>query len=262
MPNRRLPREVQLPWRLSIRSNLRHIKGIVFDLDDTLYPQKAFKQSGFKIVARWVSENYDFSRSVVLTELDGILERKGASYPYMFNDLADRIFMDKRSIPQMVQVFIEHEPRISCYPGVPEMLARLRTRFRLGLLTDGRLAVQQRKIRALGLETNVDEILCSDRMGLEKPANELYEWFERQFGIAGRNLMYVGDNPHKDFYGANLRGWSTVCVLTEENQKINCESAFKSYHDIPKITDLEKLLPSHAMPQANQLEPIYDKTRS
>jgi putative hydrolase of the HAD superfamily len=211
-------------------------------LDDTLYPQETFKRSGFKVVARWVAEHFDFDASRVMGELDDIMLQRGASYPYIFNDLADRLKVDKRSVPRMVQVFIDHEPRISCYPGVLEMLTRLKKRFRLGLLTDGRLTVQQRKIRALGLEADLDEILCSNRMGLEKPANELYKWFEKKFEMMGQNLMYVGDNPRKDFYGANLRNWMTVCVLTGENQSINCESAFKSRNSISSIINLEKLL--------------------
>ena len=147
----------------------------------------------------------------------------------------------------MVQIFIEHEPIISCFPGVHAMLVRLRKRFKLGLLTDGRLAVQRGKIRALRLETEFNEILCSDLLGLEKPANELYEWFEWRLKLTGRQLIYVGDNPRKDFYGANMRRWTTVCVLTGENKNNNRESNFNPCFDIPSVIDLEKLLKSDGL---------------
>ena len=101
---------------------------------------------------------------------------------------------------------------------------------------------EEKKITAP--ETEVDEILCSDLLGLEKPANELFEWFESKLAMTGRDLMYVGDNPRKDFYGANLRSWTSVRVMTGENHNIKCKSAFKASLPIPSVIDLETLLPS------------------
>lgn len=227
------------------KQNMSQIKGIVFDLDDTLYPQESFKRSGFAVVADWVSDHYGCSRSMVMSELEMIMQIKGPSYSYMFDDLSQRLAIDERSVPKMVNVFITHEPKISCYPGVITMLNRLRKHFKLGILTDGSLEVQQRKIRALGLDTEVDEILCSDMMGLEKPAIELLQWFESKFNLTGTEMMYVGDNPKKDFYGANLRNWTTVCVMTGQYQDIDCESTYQSSLDTPSIINLEKLLKSN-----------------
>lgn len=231
-----------------INHNLQHIKGIVFDLDDTLYPQESFKRSGFEIVARWVSEQYGFRPSLIVTELEGIMQLRGASYPYMFDDLADKLKMNKSAVSKMVLVFIDHKPIISCYPGVYEMLGRLRKIFKLGLLTDGRLAVQLGKIRALGLETEVDEILCSDMMGLEKPAIELFQWFESRFNLTGTEMMYVGDNPQKDFIGANIRKWTTVMVQTGEQYDDVRESVFKAQFEFSSTLEMENLLDKKAQP--------------
>jgi putative hydrolase of the HAD superfamily len=160
----------------------------------------------------------------------------------MFDDLADRLKISSSAVSKMVQVFIDHNPTIRCYPGVCDMLERLRKKFKLGLLTDGRFSVQQKKIRALGLETKFDEIMCSDMLGLEKPANELFEWFEKKFEMTGQSLLYVGDNPIKDFYGANLRSWTTICVMTAETQDLDFGSSFKSYLELSSITDIEALV--------------------
>jgi len=199
-------------------NKLNKVKGIVFDLDDTLYPQESFKRSGFAAVAQWLSDNYDFSISTIMVELESIMQQKGASYPYMFNDLSKRLKIDQPTVAQMVQVFIDHEPIIHCYPGVHAMLKRLKERFKLGLLTDGRLRVQQKKVRALKLESEFDEILCSNALGLEKPHPSLFQWFEEQFQIQPSELVYTGDNPFKDFIGAKKRGWSKVRVLTGEHR--------------------------------------------
>ena len=56
-------------------SKNRKFLGIVFDLDDTLYPQESYKRSGFAAVAKWLSTNYDFSASAIMTELEKILRQ-------------------------------------------------------------------------------------------------------------------------------------------------------------------------------------------
>lgn len=219
----------------------KQVKGIVFDLDDTLYPQISYKRSGFKVVAKWLESRLNLNPSAILSELEDILALYGPSYPYMFDCLAERFTLVDTFVSEMVRIFIEHEPRICCYDGVIPMLSRLRRNYRLGILTDGRLAVQERKLSALGLSKNVDKILYSDTLGLEKPASELFEWFEDAFELCGHNLMYMGDNPQKDFYGANMRSWTTVQVIKEGKPQFNGERIWQTQFETASTICLEEL---------------------
>jgi putative hydrolase of the HAD superfamily len=222
--------------------NLYRIKAIVFDLDDTLYPQIEYKRSGFKVVASWLADKKGVDSSTVMQALEAILNQFGASYPYMFDRLAELIKIGPHVVPEMVCRFIEHKPRICCYDGVIPMLTRLKNKYRLGILTDGCLTVQQKKIDALGLSDRVDKILCSDLIGLEKPATELFEWFENRFQLLGEDLMYVGDNPQKDFYGANCRGWRTVMVNTGQPLSASIRAGYEPQVEVPTVVDLEARL--------------------
>lgn len=222
--------------------SIQQVKGIVFDLDDTLYPQISYKRSGFNVVAQWLASRHNLNPSAILSELEDILDLYGPSYPYMFDRLAERFTLGASFVPEMVRIFIEHEPRIRCYDGVIPMLTRLKNKYRLGILTDGRLTVQQKKIDALGLTDRADEILCSDLVGLEKPATELFQWFEDAFRLNGENLMYVGDNPQKDFYGANCRGWRTVMVNTGQPLSSSIRAGYEPQVEIPTVVDLEARL--------------------
>lgn len=223
-------------------SPFNHIQAIVFDLDDTLYPQISYKRSGFKIVASWLASKFNLEQAAVLAELEDILTEYGPSYPYMFDQLVERLGINEGVVSELVRRFIVHEPQIGCYEGVIPMLSRLRSNFRLGILTDGRYTVQQKKISALELEKKVHEILYSNAMGMEKPALELFQWFEKRFKMDGDNILYVGDNPKKDFHGANLRKWTTVMVGTGEGLSELCDPSYKAQHELISITDLEKLL--------------------
>lgn len=227
------------------------IKGIVFDLDDTLYPQVAYKRSGFQVVSTWMAKQVNIDDSTILSELEEILNHHGPSYPYMFDRLVERLDISIGFVEQLVRLFIEHDPQICCYSGVIPMLSRLREKYRLGILTDGRYVVQQKKIRALGLDTRVDQILCSDALGLEKPDRRLFSWFEKKLELAGRNLIYVGDNPEKDFYGANTQRWFTICVMTGEDRNGNLPSVFKPKYSIASVIELEKILSSRQRTDEN-----------
>jgi putative hydrolase of the HAD superfamily len=222
--------------------NLSKIKAIVFDLDDTLYPQVAYKRSGFKAVASWLAEKRGIDSAETLRALEAILKRFGASYPNMFDRLVERLNLESGLVPELVSVFIDHNPQIDCFEGIFPMLERLKRTYHLGILTDGRLSVQMKKITALGLENRVDSILCSDSMGLEKPAPELYAWFENAFQLDGPNLMYVGDNPAKDFYGVNQRQWDTVQVKTGERVEKKIDQEYQAKRAIPSVTDLERMM--------------------
>ncbi len=200
---------------------MQKIKGIVFDLDDTLYPQESFKISGFKAVARWARENFDHDYSAVFDGLSQIMKEKGPSYPRMFNDLVMRLGLDTKIVDQLVKVFREHDPKIQCYPGVQAMLSRLRKSYKTGILTDGVFEVQQRKIHSLGLSNKVDEILCSDSLKLEKPDARLFNWFEQRFEMPGKNLVYIGDNPAKDFSRQDMGDWTAIRVTTGDHAKLN-----------------------------------------
>jgi putative hydrolase of the HAD superfamily len=222
--------------------NLSKIKGIVFDLDDTIYPQVEYKRSGFKAVASWLDDKRGVDSATVLQALEAILNQFGASYPYIFDRLVEGLNLKIELVPELVAGFIHHEPQIDCYDGVFPMLTRLKAQYRLGILTDGRLSVQTKKITALGLRNRVDKILFSDSMGLEKPATQLYAWFEKAFDLDGPNLMYVGDNPTKDFYGANQRQWETVQVGTGEWVEKKVDQEYQAKKTIPLVTDLESMM--------------------
>ncbi len=222
--------------------NLSKIQAIIFDLDDTLYPQIEYKRSGFKVVAAWMAEKIGIDPKIVLHELEKILTKFGASYPYMFDRLVERLDLNPDIVPELIRVFIEHEPDINCFDGVVPMLERLRKKYRLGILTDGRLSVQKKKVKALGLDKMIDKILYSDELGLEKPAIELFQWYERTFFLKGRELIYVGDNPKKDFLGAKHLNWESVKVATGEGIYQRLSSCCQARINLDSVVDLERLL--------------------
>jgi putative hydrolase of the HAD superfamily len=178
---------------------------VVFDLDDTLYPERDFVRSGFQAVASLIQ------RETGTDPFDRLMELFDGRQPDPFGVvlLDRRLSMDKESL---IRTYREHQPKLVLTDEVRRLLQDLRSAgHALGILTDGRSVTQRNKIRALELDQWIDAVLISEEFGSAKPAERNYRHFERLF--PGRRFVYVGDNPAKDFIAPNRLGWHTVCVF-------------------------------------------------
>jgi putative hydrolase of the HAD superfamily len=187
------------------------LKAVVFDLDDTLYPEREFVMSGFRAVSRWVEQNTEISFADAYGQLVQIFEED--SHGHTFDRFLENHGIWSASIVQeMVGVYRGHRPEISFFPEVPDILARLGKRFRVGLLSDGYLDVQQRKLGALGLEHCFDAVVFSDKWGKEawKPNPRPFNVMLEIFGVRAVQAVYVADNPVKDFLGARRAGMFSI----------------------------------------------------
>lgn len=97
-------------------------------------------------------------------------------------------------------------------PGAIELLVRLRMAgYRTGILSNGFVEVQHRKIKNSGLAPYIDVVVLSDEIEINKPDVRLYEYAATKAGSTCPcdNLM-IGDNPDTDIKGAVAAGWQAI----------------------------------------------------
>lgn len=188
------------------------IEVIVFDLDDTLYLERNFVGSGFKSVDKWVEQTFGkngfFERAWQLFE-DG---HRGRIFNLVLPDMG--IEPEQKIIDEMIDRYRSHKPQISLEPDTVEVLDRTADLFKKALLTDGGLKTQKNKILALNLEPQMDLVVCTGQWGNEywKPHQRGYETIQKHFGVRPESLVYVSDNPKKDFLVPKKMGWKTVRI--------------------------------------------------
>lgn len=187
------------------------LRVIIFDLDDTLYPEREYVRSGFRAVAAWVEGRLGLRAGEAFDGLEALFGA-GVRGDTFNRWLADRDVSDDGVVAEMVEVYRGHFPSITPYHGVPELLSRLRADHKLGLLSDGDGGVQRRKLEVLGLVDAFDTVLFSDTLGRgsRKPSPRPYEAVLVALGVTGPESVYVSDNPTKDFLGARLAGLSSI----------------------------------------------------
>lgn len=190
------------------------MKAIVFDLDDTLYPERRYAFSGFAVVADLFCDRLgDATRSAA--EMVGLFDTEHR--PRVFNELlAQRnLSHDVPLLDRMIEAFRRHHPNIAFHADARSALARLRRGYQLGLITDGSTVQQSRKVAALDLESRVHEIILTAGLGegFGKPHPRSFELMSTRLDVPHHECVYVGDNPAKDFAGPNALGWTTVQIL-------------------------------------------------
>jgi len=190
------------------------IRAVVFDLDDTLFPERQYVGSGFRAVGEHLRRQLHRDERFE----DWLWARfERGEYAGAFDALSEQFHLKftARQIEAMVKVYREHRPRISPFGGVGEMLGRLHADYRLGLLSDGYLPAQRLKYGALKLEPFFEAVVFTEELGRDawKPSPTGFEEIARVLDVPHERCAYVGDNPAKDFVAPNALGWRTIQFL-------------------------------------------------
>jgi len=212
-------------------------KAVFFDLDNTLYDAEQYFLGAFEIISKHVSLKYNISEERVYKKLVRLWREKTSMYPYLFDDLANLFHLDRDSPKELVAIFNQYHCRLEPYPDVMPTLGKLKeTGYRLGIITDGDVARQKRKIASLGLEPLFALIIYAKEIE-PKPSSSTFLIALDKLKVKASDTFYVADNPLLDFRGAKEAGMSTVRIMIGEFAKV------PGHHDIDfEITDLTKLL--------------------
>ncbi|MDR3669575.1 MAG: HAD family hydrolase [Holophaga sp.] len=192
------------------------VKALVFDLDDTLYPEVSYVLSAFRAVAAWLEEAAALPADRAFAWMEEafthgsrrrIFDRLLAAFPSASG---------KATVAQLVRVYRSHPPAIALYPHMAELLDEARARsLRIAVISDGYLEAQRQKARALGLSRWAEPILFTDAWGPQawKPNPMVFSCLQEALELSPEQMVYIGDNPVKDFQAPNLLGWNSIQLV-------------------------------------------------
>ena len=237
---------------------MRQIQAVVFDLDDTLYPEREYAWSGFRAVASAFAGELDDPADTVV-DLQRLFD--GEHRARVFDALLKERFGEVAPslVARMVQTYRQHPPVIAPYADVDAALTRLRERYKLGLITDGRAEAQWAKIDALNLRHRFDSIIVTDDLkpdanlvpltraapdSFSKPHPRAFEVTASRLGVSASSCAYVADNLAKDFVAPNALGWLTIRIARPDGVygDATCAEHGEAEQTIKTLDDLEALL--------------------
>ena len=188
---------------------------VVFDLDNTLYEEKAAKVAGECAVAEALTHDLG-------TDLPDALSAYIAAKRHVLSqrDLgparnerwrwANELVHDEARARELHDLYWDVViERITPYADAVVALPLLRALgASLWIATNEHAAVQERKLRALGLTDAFDDVVSADVVGHEKPSADFFTHLADR--IATDDVLFVGDNPRTDIVGACAAGYRTA----------------------------------------------------
>ncbi|WND01546.1 HAD family hydrolase [Temperatibacter marinus] len=208
-------------------------KGLLIDLDDTLYAEKTYVLSGFKAVAQFLAKQTTLSEEILYDFMVQDLAKNGRGQT--FNRVLNyaEVSITNHLVQQLIQLYRNHEPDIALFDGVYELLEHLKVSFTLILVTDGLPVMQMNKVKALELEFIFDHIYYPWSYKHPKPAPESYDYPLKEIGLKPSQAIIIGDNPINDAGPAKALGIPFWQIHSETKLRAEtCEKFFLNFTDI------------------------------
>lgn len=190
------------------------IKAVIFDLDHTLFDRHGTLKS---LVPR-LREEFSVNENMSDGEIGEIWCYADDHFVYsgwehILAYLSQKeVFRETPPFSEYRAFIFKHFAVTAVpFPETIPMLEELRSRgLKTGLITNGNHALQYAKIDILGLEPHFDEIIATGDYGVHKPDRAIFDIMCEKTGFTPEEMVYVGDNPVNDIYGARNAGWKTV----------------------------------------------------
>lgn len=221
------------------------IKAIIFDLDDTLISELEYVDSGFWEVSKILSIKLNIPRKAIFNDLKKIFKQSNKNVFNRFLEDRNILYKDE-DIIRIVGIYRNHKPNITFYNDViPTINILKQNKIKVGIITDGYAKTQKLKLEALNAYDIFDKIIITDELGKKfwKPNSYAFELMQEELNVKYEEMMYVGDNPEKDFYISKalpikcVRIYRKNSVYLDKEYKENVKESYKinSLNEILKI---------------------------
>jgi putative hydrolase of the HAD superfamily len=109
--------------------------------------------------------------------------------------------------------------KLGLYPHVRKVLNVLQENHRLAIVTDAQSAWARGELHKVGIGDYFDPIVVSGDHGFRKPDRRLFEYALSAMGVEAGETLYVGNDMHRDIFGAREAGLTTVLFDSDQGTK-------------------------------------------
>ena len=244
---------------MSQRSTNLTIKGIVFDVGDTLLETGPLKRAGVDYATSELYNKGMISNTQKLAkaffEVDERTVFPHVSHFYSHTEIVVEALgisavmqPTKFSLHTVACIFLSHyreKVKSQVYPSedLSNLLNTLKQRkIKLGIISNGILQDQIDVLERLNVTTYFDSILVSEELDIEKPEPEIFMISVQQLGLSENNVLYVGDKWESDIYGALNAGLQAALSVQFRNTDLEKAQKEPKCSIIYRLEDILKLL--------------------
>lgn len=233
---------------------LLDVKGVVFDLDETLIDAEkgmnaAHEATVAKLCEYLPCEEKDLSKKKIMEKLLDFDDRMNLEKRYdrdewwaeFARDLSFGEELDQSQVKELTRVYWQtYSESAVPYPPTNSVLEYLDERgYRLGILTDTDGPKISKKDRIVTLDF-IDFfgaiVVGGDDTPKTKPDSEPFELVASKLGLGTRECVMVGDKPFTDIRGANLAGMGSILIKRREwNVEEDPDFTIESLEDLEDL---------------------------
>ncbi len=221
------------------------IKGVVFDLDHTLFDRYAtFEECAplwYERFQKYMAHGLGIEDvTVTMTYADKNYNHFGWGTVLQYLNESG-FFREPMELDEYEEYIYEGFSKFAVpFTFTDDLFEKLwNMDLKIGLITNGSEEVQQAKLKMLGFERKFDEIIICSTPEMRKPNLLPFETMAQKLKISPNELMYVGDHPKNDVDASRRAGYTPVWVRTsgiwgyKDIEK--CELQVDTVAEIPKI---------------------------
>jgi putative hydrolase of the HAD superfamily len=229
-------------------------KGVLLDLDNTLYDYETAHKPALHASTLWLSEQFKLSHDTVLgayktarSQINKELKGLAASHSRLlyFQRSAEILgFNPTLTVLQSEELywntFLNH---MELRPDSLEFLDAIRE-TPVAIVTDLTAQIQFRKLLHLGIENRFAAVVTSEESGAEKPDARIFELALRKLRIGAVDACVIGDSWQKDILGGTNLGMRSFWLRMGQEKSPDADGLEQIVSEFESFKQLKDLIGS------------------
>ena len=221
------------------------IKGVVFDLDNTLLDFMKMKQVAVKSAIRGMIESgLEIDEKKSFEDIITLYEKIGWENQKVFDVFLENSIghVDNKFLAAGVVAYRRaREANLLAYPNVNKTLIELtKLGMKLAVVSDAPSREAWMRIYYLNLYHFFDVVITFDDSGERKPSAIPFEMALKKLGLKPQSSLMIGDWPERDVVGAKKIGMRTAFAVYGDTFGTKVSGADWDIKDISELTRIIK----------------------
>ena len=198
------------------------VRGLLFDLDDTLYDYAPCNAQGLEAAHKILQTSveisfvefmqlHDEARNYLAKTLHGqaALHNRVLFFKYIIEQLKGEL--TPALVSELYECYWQSFYNHMCpHPELHQVLEKLSPSYKMALVSNHTTLPQLKKIEILNISRFFPVVITSEEAGVEKPDPQIFNMALERLGVKAKESIFIGDSLRGDIEGAAQIGMRTI----------------------------------------------------